>query len=192
MDKTTLSVNAHNLEYVREKAIQGVQAAKTSTIIFFVIILAISALLLWFQTSDNQIFNELSRYMRIKNTVRDWRSLTDSKTKLESDRGRLLSAGRDELFDFQCIDFGTYFSAVRLDKKTFLPQAIRRGTGDAWMIKKAAKIDLSAQQFCQYLIKHHSDNIITCGNEMLNELGYSGYFMDPHWCTDFGHMYIIK
>ncbi|ABD97451.1 CPXV111 protein [Cowpox virus] len=188
MDKTTLSVNACNLEYVREKAIVGVQAAKTSTLIFFVIILAISALLLWFQTSDNQVFNELTRYMRIKNTVNDWKSLTDSKTKLESDRGRLLAAGKDDIFDFKCVDFGAYFIAMRLDKKTYLPQAIRRGTGDAWMVKKAAKVDPSAQQFCQYLIKHKSNNVITCGNEMLNELGYSGYFMSPHWCSDLSNM----
>ncbi|AUL80530.1 CPXV111 protein [Vaccinia virus] len=74
MDKTTLSVNACNLEYVREKAIVGVQAATTSTLIFFVIMLGISALLLRFQTSDNPVFNKLTRYMRIKSTVNEWES----------------------------------------------------------------------------------------------------------------------
>ncbi|AUL80225.1 ECTVgp084 [Vaccinia virus] len=98
MDITTLTVNACNVEYVSEKAIVGAQAAKTSTLIFFVIILAIRALLLWFQTSDNPVFNQLTRYMRIKNTVNDWKSLTDSKKKLESDRGRLLAAGNEDIF----------------------------------------------------------------------------------------------
>ncbi|QEJ79221.1 entry-fusion complex component [Goatpox virus] len=185
MDKTTLNVNGVELEYAREKENKTIQTAKTSTLCFFILILGISILLLWFQVSDNSIFSELMKYIRIKKSIRGWRPLVETKTNLESDRGKMLSMGRDEYFSFNCVDFGSYFVPIRLDRKTFLPQAIRRGKGDGWMVQKADKIDVSAQQFCQYLIKHKSENIITCGTHMINEIGYSGYFTNSHWCSDF-------
>ncbi|QDJ95085.1 entry-fusion IMV protein [Hypsugopox virus] len=188
MDKTTLNVNSLKLEYAREHEIKSIKAAKTSTLCFFVLILAVSALLLWFQVSDNSFFSELAKYTRIKNSIKGWKPLVESKTKLESDKGRMMAAGRPELLDFSCIDFGSYFIAMRLDKKTYLPQAIRRGTGDAWMVQKANKVDPSAEQFCKYLIQTKSTNTITCGNEMMNLLGYSGYFMDSHWCSKYTNL----
>ncbi|AAL69809.1 SPV070 hypothetical protein [Swinepox virus] len=185
MDKTTLTVNGIELEYAREKEHESITIAKKSTLCFFVLILGISLIILWFQVSDNSIFFELVKYSRIKNSIKEWRPLVESKTKLESDRGRILSADRDDYFVFNCIDFGSYFIPLRLDKKTFLPQAIRRGVGDGWMIQKADKKDPSAQQFCEYLIRNKSNNVITCGLTMMGELGYSGYFMDSHWCSEF-------
>ncbi|AUI80643.1 hypothetical protein [White-tailed deer poxvirus] len=188
MDKTTLTVNGLELDYAREKEAKGIQAAKKSTLCFFLFILAVSVLFLWFQVSDNSILSELVKYTRIKNNIKGWRPLVESKTKLESDKGRLLAAGRDDLLSFHCVDFGQYILPIRLDRKTFLPQSIRRGIGDGWMIRKAAKVDPSAQQFCEYLIKNKSDNIITCGINMMDEIGYSGYFMDSHWCNDFHNL----
>ncbi|QHR82612.1 MV entry-fusion complex protein [Brazilian porcupinepox virus 1] len=185
MDKTTLNVNGVELEYFREKETNSIKVAKKSTLCFFVLILTISILLLWFQVSDNSIFIELLRYLRIKDTVRWWRPLVESKSKLESDRGRMVSADRSDMFNFNCIDYGPYILPVRLDPKTFLPQAIRRGVGDGWVIKKADKLDLSANQYCEYIIKNKSDNVITCGSDMMDKLGYSGYFMNSHWCSDF-------
>ncbi|ABQ43548.1 hypothetical protein [Tanapox virus] len=185
MDKTTLTVNGLELEYVREKNAKSVQAAKRSTLCFFVIILSASVLLFWFQVSKNSFFSELAKYVRIKNSVKGWRPLVESKTKLESDRGRLISSDRNDLYVFNCLDYGPYFVAARIDKKSFLPQAIRRGDGDAWMIKKSNKVDLSAQQFCEHIIKSNYDNTITCGLDMMDKVGYSGYFMESHWCSDF-------
>nr|WGO62700.1 entry-fusion IMV protein [Wadden Sea poxvirus] len=185
MDRTTLTVNGVNLEYAREKEIKEINVAKKSTLCFFAIILTICTIILWFQVSDNSIFSELYKYNRIKKSVREWKPLIESKTKLESDKGKLLSLSNPELLNFNCIDLGDYFIAVRLDNKTFLPQAIRRGEGDAWMVQKANKIDISAMQFCKYLIKNKSDNIITCGTNMMNELGYGGYFIEYHWCSEF-------
>ncbi|PWG68643.1 hypothetical protein DEM28_23460, partial [Enterobacter mori] len=66
MDKTTLNVNGVELEYAREKENKTIQTAKTSTLCFFMLILGISILLLWFQVSDNSIFSELMKYIRIK------------------------------------------------------------------------------------------------------------------------------
>ncbi|APG58290.1 protein H2 [BeAn 58058 virus] len=185
MDKTTLNVNGVELEYFREKEKKSIHVARKSTLCFFVLIFTISILLLWFQISDNSIFSELLRYTRIKNSVKGWRPLVESKSILESDRGRLMASGRDYIFDFNCVDYGEYFIPVRLDKKTYLPQAIRRGVGDGWVIRKANKVDLSAHQFCEHLINTHSDNVITCGNDMMDKVGYSGYFAGPHWCSDF-------
>ncbi|AAR07429.1 73R [Yaba monkey tumor virus] len=187
MDKTILTVNGLELEYVREKEAKSIRAAKTSTLCFFVIILSASILLFWFQVSKNSFFSELAKYIRIKNSVKGWRPLVNAKTKLESDRGRLMSLNRNDLFSFNCLDYGPYFLATRIDKKTFLPQAIRRGDGDAWMVKKANKVDLSAQQFCEYIVSKYDDTI-TCGFDMMDKIGYSGYFMDSHWCSEFHNL----
>ncbi|AAF14958.1 m070R [Myxoma virus] len=188
MDKTTLTVNGVELEYIREKETEGIRGAKVSTVCFFVLILAVSALLLWFQASDNSIFSELLKYSRIKNAVKGWRPLVESKTKLEADKGRLRAAGNDKYFSFSCVDFGSYLMPIKLDTVTFLPQAIRRGTGDGWMVKKADKVDPSAQQFCEYLIRNNSDNVITCGTKMMDQLGYSGYFIRDHWCSNYHNL----
>ncbi len=186
-DLTTLTVNGLDVNYIRRKEVAGIRAAKTSTVCFFLLILVLSVLLLWFQISENSFLSEISKYSRIKSSVKGWRNLVDSKTKLESDKGRLIAAGRKELLSFSCIDFGPYFLPSRLDEKTFLPQAIRRGKGDGWMIHKASKIDPSAQQFCEYIVRNHEDTI-TCGNEMMKELGYSGYFEKLHWCSEFNNL----
>ncbi|QHG62632.1 hypothetical protein [Cetacean poxvirus 1] len=188
MEKTTLSVNGLDFEYVREKAIESIKVAKTSTVCFFVIVLIISIVLMWFQISDNTIFYELIKYCRIKNSVKEWGPLVESKSQLESDKGRLLAEERKDLLNFHCVDFGSFFLPIRLDSNTYLQQAIRRGSGDGWMVKKASKVDLSAQQFCEYLIKYKHDNVITCGTDMLNTLGYSGFFETGHWCKEYSDL----
>ncbi|ANS71160.1 entry/fusion imv membrane protein [Pteropox virus] len=182
-DYTTLTVRGLDLNYVNTQEVKGISAVRTSTLCFFTLILAVSALILWLYVSNNTVLEELSRYVRIKNTVRGWKPLVNAKSNLESDRGRQISADRPELFKFQCVDFGTYFLPVRLNKDNYLPEAIQRGTGDGWVIQKAAKVDLSAQQFCQYVIQKYSQNTITCGNEMMKKIGYSGFFEGDHWCA---------
>ncbi|CCD83249.1 subunit of the poxvirus multiprotein entry-fusion complex [Squirrelpox virus] len=184
-DRTTLSVHGLDLEYAREREAESVHAARASTLCFFVLVLAASAVLLWLQVSDNGVVTELTRYARIKESVRGLRPLVQGKADMESDRGRQLAANNKSLLDFHCVDFGAYYLPTRLDKSTFLPQAVRRGEGDGWMVTKAAPNDVAAKQFCEYVLRTRSDSVITCGPEMMRELGYSGYYEGPHWCAAF-------
>ncbi|AIZ77309.1 hypothetical protein SB87_gp056 [Parapoxvirus red deer/HL953] len=181
-DVTTLAVNGLGLEYARERAAKSVHAARTSTLLFFTLTLAASLFILWLQLTEFPLLAELGRYSRIKSAVRAWRPLVDAKTQIEADLGRQKTVDRPDLFEFRCVDFGRFFMPVRYSPVTFLPQAVRRGAGDGWMVQKAAAKDLSAQQFCESVLRHRANNVITCGSEMMRLLGYSGYFEDEHWC----------
>ncbi|ASF89969.1 hypothetical protein SePPVgORF049 [Seal parapoxvirus] len=182
-DVTTLSVNGLNLDFARERVAKSIRAARTSTLLFFALTLAASIFILWLQLTEYPLFAELSKYARIKSAVRSWRPLVDAKTEIESDLGRQKTADRPELFEFRCVDFGKFFLPVRYSPTTYLPQAVRRGVGDGWMVQKAAAKDLSAQQFCESVLRHRGNNVITCGSEMMRLVGYSGYFEDDHWCA---------
>ena len=182
-DVTTLSANGLNLEFARSRAIQSIRAARTSTLVFFTITLIVSLFILWLQLTEFPIFEELGKYARIKSAVRSWRPLVDAKTDIESDLGRQKTSDRPDLFEFRCVDFSTFYLPVRYSPTSYLPQAVRRGTGDGWMVQKAAANDLSAKQFCESVLRHRSNNVITCGSEMLRMVGYSGYFEDNHWCS---------
>ncbi|AWU47116.1 Entry/fusion IMV membrane protein [Sea otter poxvirus] len=184
-DHTTLTVNGVDINYVNTQETKGIRVANASTICFFTLVLAISMIILWLYISDNQVISELSRYTRIKNAVKGWKSLVYTKSSIESDYGKQLVADRQDLFAFQCVDFGAYFLPIRIDRDTFLPQAIRRGEGDGWKINKADKIDKSSQQFCEFIISRYSNNTITCGNDMMKKIGYSGYFEHGHWCSQY-------
>ncbi|QGN68078.1 IMV membrane protein [Equine molluscum contagiosum-like virus] len=184
-DRTTLSVHGLELNYVREHERASVRYAGVSTVAFFLLVLVASTVLFLYQLSDDNVFATLARYARIKSALRSWRPLVAAKTRLERERGRQLAARRADIFDFRCMDFGAFFLPVRLDRETFLPQAVRRGRGDGWTVAKAAPLDPGAQQFCEFVLRNHEDSTLTCGTEMFNEIGYSGYFEPGHWCRDF-------
>ncbi|AHH34247.1 hypothetical protein [Orf virus] len=182
-DVTTLTANGLTLEFARERALRSLRAARTSTLVFFTLTLAASLFVLWLQLTEFPVFEELGKYARIKSAVRSWRPLVEAKTEIESDLGRQKTADRPELFEFRCVDFGKFYLPVRYSPTTFLPQAVRRGAGDGWMVHKAAAVDLAAQQFCESVLRHRANNVITCGSEMMRLVGYSGYFEDDHWCA---------
>ena len=181
-DATTLSVNGLELQYVRAHERASVRYARVSTVCFFLLVLLASSVLFLYQTSDNNVLAELARYARIKSAVRSWRPLLLAKARIERERGRALASTRPDVFEFRCLDFGPFFVPVRLDRASFLPQAVRRGRGDGWMVNKAAQVDPSAQQFCEFVLRNHEGNTITCGAEMFAEIGYGGYFEQAHWC----------
>lgn len=182
-DVTTLSVNGLTLDYARTRAAQSVRAARSSTLVFFTLTLVASVAVLWLQLTEFPLFSELAKYARIKDAVRAWRPLVDAKTSIESDLGRQKTSDRPDLFEFRCVDFGQFYLPVRYNPANFLPQAVRRGSGDGWMVQKAAPADLPARQFCESVLRHRANNVITCGSEMMRLVGYSGYFEDGHWCA---------
>uniref|UniRef100_A0AAU7E217 Viral membrane protein n=1 Tax=Rousettus bat poxvirus TaxID=3141933 RepID=A0AAU7E217_9POXV len=184
-DRTTVSVNGLDLEYVRAHERVSVRYARVSTLCFFFVMLVASAVLFVYQISEGNVVSELRKYSRLKHAILSWRPLVDAKVRIERERGRQEAATRPSAFNFRCVDFGPYFVPVRLDRASFLPQAVRRGRGDGWMVKKAARVDPSAQQFCEYVLDNNDGNTITCGTEMFDELGYSGYFEAGHWCSSF-------
>ncbi|ATI21181.1 IMV membrane protein [Eastern grey kangaroopox virus] len=184
-EETTLSVNGLELNYVRSKEGPSLCYARVSAVCFFLLMLVASAVLFAYQVSDNRVFSELARYSRIKSAITRWKPLVRAKARVAAELGRRRAASSPGLFEFRCVDFGTYFLPVRLSRDSFLPQAIRRGDGDGWMVRKAAKSDPAALQFCQHVISRFEGNVVTCGSEMFKELGYSGYFERGHWCQQF-------
>ncbi|ALA62476.1 hypothetical protein [Turkeypox virus] len=179
-----LSVNGIELNYARNEITKNIRYSKISTFIFFFLLLIISTILFFFQISNNSIFETLSKYSRIKKNLSSWKPLVIQKSKINSELGKHAALNRPELFRFRCIDFGNYFLPVRLNNNNFLPEAIRRGEGDGWMVKKAGKHDPAAEQYCEFISNRYKDTI-TCGNQMFNMIGYSGYFEPGHWCQSF-------
>lgn len=184
-DRTTVSVHGLDLEYVRAHERASVRYARVSTLCFFFVLLFLSAVLFIYQISEGNVVSTLRQYARIKQSIVNWRPLVEAKSHIERERGRRAAVARPDLFEFRCVNFGAYFLPARLDRATYLPQAVRRGRGDGWMIKKAAATDLSASQFCDFVLDNYSGNVITCGTEMFNEIGYGGYFEQGHWCNGF-------
>ena len=113
-----------------------------------------------------------------------WHNNIIEKTGIETNRGKrvALEINNNAIYSFQPYDFGTYYTALRLNSATYLPEFIRRGNGDIWKVNKAADKDTSALQFTKYLIYTNSSNTITCGLDMYNKLGYGGYFNSNHPC----------
>lgn len=62
-------------------------------------------------------------------------------------------------------------------------QAIRKGQGDAWFVNKLSKNDIGALHFCKGIILAKLDNIIECGKDMFEKVGYAGILSIDHWCT---------
>ncbi|WCL40087.1 hypothetical protein [Pigeonpox virus] len=183
-NEVELSVHGIELNYARNNVTKNIRYAKVSTLIFFFLLLVISVVLFFFQISNNSIFVTLSKYTRIKNNLSSWKPLVIQKSKINSELGKHVALNRQDLTRFKCVDFGSYFLPVRLNNNNFLPEAVRRGDGDGWMVKKAGKYDPAAEQYCDFILDRYKDTI-TCGDQMFNTLGYSGYFESGHWCQTF-------
>lgn len=126
----------------------------------------------------------IQKFKRIKKNMTSWDNITKNKTAIESNKGRLLYLSNKNVSNLQCLDFGNYYAVGRLSKQEYLPEFIKRGNSGPWVIKKANVIDESAKQFCNYVLNKYSDNLITCGLKMYEELGYSGYFSNDSPCEN--------
>lgn len=188
MGKTLIEVQEHNLDYYRQET-SSIQTSKGFELLaftfFFMIVSVIFALLQYY---NYEPLAQLDKFKRIKRNMGTFRINILEKTAIETTRGKriALSINDPSIYQFECLDFGSYFSPMRLNSSTYLPEFIRRGTGDVWKINKALKDgvtkDTSAEQFCQYVILNHSNETLTCGIDMYDELGYGGYFNTNHPC----------
>ncbi|QRY18957.1 ORF-87 [Teiidae poxvirus 1] len=185
MDKEVeLSVHGIELNYARNIVTKTIRHSRASTILFFFLLLVISVVLFFLQISNNRFFNNLAKYVRIKKNLSSWKPLVIQKSKINGELGKHAALNRPDLLRFKCMDFGNYILPIRLNGNNFLPEAVRRGEGDGWMVKKAGKEDPAAEQYCEYILNNYKDTI-TCGNQMFNILGYSGYFETGHWCQTY-------
>lgn len=182
-DKTIIEFTENSLDYIRqtESNIKNVRGYLILIISAFIIF--ISSVLFILQTANYDFFDQLAIFKRIKNNMSSWKSLILEKTGIEIARGKNLAARSNiKIFNFECYDMGTYYVSARLNERNGLPQFIKRGKGDVWMIRKADKIDNSSKQFCEYITRTGNQNTITCGMDMYNQIGYSGYFENGHPC----------
>lgn len=182
-DKTVIELSEHSLDYMRQT---DTKVKKIKGYLIFIItsfITLVSIIFFILQTSDYEFIEQLNIFKRIKNNMVSWKSLILEKTGIEIAKGQNLSTRVDaKAFNFNCYDFGTYFVAAKLSEKNNLPEFIKRGNGDVWMIKKAGKRDESSNQFCEFIIRNNTLNTIQCGIDMYNKVGYSGYFESLHPC----------
>lgn len=151
-------------------------------IVFVVFFLSISySLLINFEWEPIKV---LEKFKRIKKNMNSWSTIVNEKTGIEINKGRLLYLTKPSVSDFQCIDFGNYYVPGRISPSSYLPEFVRRGGSGPWIINKATTgEDLSSLQFCKFLLNKYVtkttniDNLITCGVDMFETIGYSGYFM---------------
>jgi hypothetical protein len=188
MVKTILEVHENNLDYYKIETAR-IKHFKFIEIFFITfILLTLSVFFLILYCYEPEDWKALKNFTLIKNNMSHWKKNIIAKSNIESTRGKRLylqNPNQDSQI-FKCYDFGLYYAASRLNGITFLPEFIRRGNGDVWKVSKSVntknKYDKSAHQFCQYLTFKNSDNIITCGLDMYNKLGYGGYFNFGHPC----------
>lgn len=155
-------------------------------IIVFICLL-FSTLFTILQNFDYKPIKELAKFKRIKKNMGSWFNLTKEKTGIEINKGRLLYTSKPYISEFKCIDYGLYYAVGRLNPNTFLPEFVRRGNSGPWLINKSSSSDLSAQQMCTFILNKYTiiasnEELITCGTDMFNKLGYSGYFIPNSVC----------
>lgn len=188
-EKTTIIFDNKELEYTKtgKKVINN-----QSLFIFFIIIFIIFFL----STAYSFLVNfewtpikTLDMFKRIKKNMNSWSSIMDEKTGIEINKGRFLFLTKPNVSNFQCLDFGSYYTAGRLSSSNYLPEFVRRGNSGPWIINKAdINEDLSALQFCKYLLNTYVtkssnlNNLISCGTDMFNKLGFGGYFIPNSPC----------
>lgn len=186
--KSVIEINENELNY---KKIDTKYFNKTKfgfLIILIFIIFLISVILCILQNFDWKPLNNLNTFKRIKKNMNSWSNIVNEKTGIEINKGKLLYLSKPDIINFSCIDYGLYYAVGRLNENIFLPQFIMRGNSGPWTIKKADTEDESAKQFCEFLLNkksNNNNNIITCGKDMYEKLGYSGYFTQNSPCEDF-------
>lgn len=183
MDRTTIIFDDKNLEYNKnaKRIVNKDNLFVILLILFIIFFLSVAySLLINFEW---QPLKTLEKFKRIKRNMNSWTSIVNEKTGIEINKGRNLYLTKPSVSNFQCIDFGNYYVPGRISSSTYLPEFIRRGTSGPWVINKADKEDLSAHQFCKFLLNKYItkstnlDNLITCGIDMYEKIGFSGYFM---------------
>lgn len=147
-------------------------------LIFSAIIVFVSLL----QLSDWEPIYTINRFQAIQSNFTSSYSLISEYQKLESAKMQNILAGMQNYELYQCVDYGSFIIPMRVNPKTFLPEAIRRGNGDGWAIQKSASNDIGASQFCTFIIMQYGSNTIQCGLDMNDKLGYGGYLNNGHWC----------
>jgi hypothetical protein len=148
-------------------------------IVFSVCIVGVSVL----QLSDWEPIYTVNRFQTIQTNFTSQYSLISEYQKLEAAKMQNILPSMNNHEFYQCVDYGSYIIPMRVNPITFLPQAIRRGNGDAWLIQKSATKDIGASQFCEFSIMQYGSNTIQCGLDMYDALGYGGYMNNGHWCT---------
>lgn len=183
MEKTIIAFDNKNLEYTKtgDKIVRKDSFFIIIATLFVIFFLSICySLLINFEWEP---LKTLEKFKRIKKNMNSWTSIVNEKTGIEINKGRYLYLTKPSISDFQCIDYGSYYVPGRISSSTYLPEFIRRGGSGPWVINKADQNDLSSLQFCKFLLNkyvtksNNLDNLITCGIDMFDKVGYSGYFM---------------
>lgn len=186
--KTQIEFEDDNITY---KNISNGKVTNKSIIIVLIILIIVFLLSTLFTILQGFEFGplvELGTFKRIKKNMSSWLSITQEKTGLEKNKGRLFALTTAGATEFQIIDFDSFYVIGRINPNNYLPEFLRRGNSGPWIINKVAKQDLSAKQFAQYALNKYilhnpsSDHIITCGTDMYNKIGYSGYFNTSSVC----------
>lgn len=183
MDTTIIEIGEHSLDYMRKTDMKVKKVKGYLIFIITAVLIFISVCFFALQVAELPFLEQLYIFRRIKNNMGNWKQLILEKTGIEISRGQsVASRVSKEAFSINCFDLGQYYVAVRLSEKNNLPEFIRRAKGDVWMMKKADKIDPSSQQFCEYVSRNMNTNTVSCGIDMYNKIGYSGYFERFHPC----------
>lgn len=188
-NKTTIEIDNDTLLY-QQNLSTTINKSNIFLILFFTfLILFVSVIYTILENFDWAPLLNLKKFKRIKKNMNLWTDIMEEKTGIEINKGKLLYLTNPQVAEFQCLDYGDYYVPGRLSNTSYLPEFIRRGNSGPWIIQKANKSDPSAQQFCKYLLnkyiissQNNSDNVITCGIDMFNKLGYGGYFISNSPC----------
>ncbi|AAC97818.1 putative viral membrane protein [Melanoplus sanguinipes entomopoxvirus] len=183
MNSSIIEIGENNIDYYTQHSTQFKNYKGYMSYILAIIFIIISTLFFVIQTYKWDPLIQLEKFKRIKNNIGSWIKSITEKTAIEITRGKAkILQLPSSAFEFNCYDFGSYYAAVKLDSTTALPTFILRGDGGPWQFKKASEIDVSAQQFCQYTILKNAYTSVSCGLDMYNLLGFSGYFEANNPC----------
>lgn len=186
--KTKIEFDDDNLTYqnIGDGKVKG--ASLFFIILIIIIIFICSTIFTILQGFNFKPLVELSVFKRIKRNMNSWLNLTQEKTGIEITKGKLFLLTTAKAGEFRVMDFDSFYAVGRINPTSYLPEFLRRGNSGPWIISKAAKNDLSAKQFAEFLLTKHIlsnaniDNTIVCGIDMYNKLGYSGYFNSSSVC----------
>lgn len=193
MNADTITIYDNEIKYNKTQNAKFIRYKNLLSFILSIIFIIISTLIFMLQIYDWDPIVQLNRFRRIKNNIGNWRKLIIDKTAIEIKRGQIQSLRlKLEAYDYHCYDYGNFYSAIKLNSINFLPSFIMRGNGDVWRFKKAAPIDLSAKQFCQYIIYKNNNTEYTCGLDMFDNIGFSGWFEYDHPCQNALNLIILK
>jgi len=172
-----------NITYLHRDEERKIASKDRGLIIISCFFIIISVIIFLIQSFNLNAISEVKTCRRIQNNVNRWgntiNDITDSNVITGKQKAlQIVTDG----FNYQCYDYGIYYLPMKLNNTTYLPEAIRRGNGDGWMIHKSDTIDTSALQFCSYVIVKYNGNTITCGSDMYNKIEYSGWLETGHWC----------